>query len=59
MHHRSHDQGEGDLHKGQGSAFSGMGGPAWGGWADPPNVTRKAGGTHPTGKLSCFPSNLK
>ena len=38
----------GGLHPG-GSAYGGGGL----GWADPPG-TRKAGGTHPTGMLSCF-----
>ena len=49
MHHRSHDQG--GLHQGGGSAYRGLG--------RPPPGTEKAGGTHPTGMLSCFLDKFK
>ena len=52
-------RGRGICIQGRGLHLVGWGGLHLGGWADPPNVTRKAGGTHPTGKLSCFSSNLK
>ena len=38
-----------------GGLHSGGGGLQSVGWTDPPPRTRKAGGTHPTGRFSCLP----
>ena len=62
MHYRSHDQhgGGGVCIQGvfvQGVCIGGEGLPT-GGWADPPAGTRKVGGTHPIGMLSCLATFL-
>ena len=53
MHYRSHDKHSASLQRGRVYLQGGL--PTEAGWVDPPLTgTRKVGGTHPSGMLSCL-----